>query len=844
MCEHSASCDARAMHRGRYSAWLTKKKQAGLKWISTSVRRYFTLDFESRTVSYTKTNNSKGGSSCSIRFEEILGAEQLPNLKNQRSTGDHSFGFTLRTLERIYHLYTFTFLDAAHWVDGLNAASILADVSTRSSATASCYMSSAAGGSSRPLSPSDSASSTTAEGSEKDSFCNVGHSRSNPRSEKVGTSIFSSAVASPESPGEYTLQTWATVTTGHSKDSDVVVEHLPFGSQVTVVEVVHIHYEKRVRGRIADPQGYITLRHMTSGERYAVPTSEAWMCTANARKRREKELGLDSLRPSTSEPQQQDPFAALDALMEMAGTAVQQPEPEQSTLVASKPKVAEPAAQERLLHEARLLVTRQVKRPPRSAQQSEWRASNTSAGYPVPMADGEPKEPLARRPTAGRGVHAVIAASSALSEATSAHNPDADSWDSDDDDDAPAAESIPEGGVQGHHQVTPSSPHSPESAEREPCALRSSPSGGQIPRGWGTCVDEEDPRMAGQCPGSRATTPAVVLKPEEPWNAATSSGHMPRGWDSDDEEAKDSEQPSSLGATRAIQEGPVAADSAACTSPSGWDSEDDHPIVLNRTRAAADAALLPPAAATAGLSTSPVGPSGWDSEDEDDESICDNNLKGTVSTAEETVPQTTDCPIQNQGWDSDEACGAASSTFSNRDLRSRRHREDRQSQETTQASDVLSAKACGAPVRSLVSQAVVIEPSAPSSRKQDKTDKEPAAKDEELLDDILGEVLAVDTSDATATAGGSSSSQHEMVPSLHCTQCDHQVMRVFEHLWTPEVDYMFCRNFYPNASKLRKQMRPRKGGTAYCCQCSWKSARGAVELTDVAEGLRWRVIAK
>lgn len=82
-----------------------------------------------------------------------------------------------------------------------------------------------------------------------------------------------------------------------------------------------------------------------------------------------------------------------------------------------------------------------------------------------------------------------------------------------------------------------------------------------------------------------------------------------------------------------------------------------------------------------------------------------------------------------------------------------------------------------------------------------------------------------------------------MVPNFQCTQCDHQVTRVSNFIWTDAVDYMFCRNFYPDAKKLRRNLVSRKGCSAFCCQCSWKSADNTAALTDVAEGLRWKVLA-
>lgn len=67
-------------------------------------------------------------------------------------------------------------------------------------------------------------------------------------------------------------------------------------------------------------------------------------------------------------------------------------------------------------------------------------------------------------------------------------------------------------------------------------------------------------------------------------------------------------------------------------------------------------------------------------------------------------------------------------------------------------------------------------------------------------------------------------------------------MRIDEFVWSPEVDYMFLRNNYPAFEKLRKRLVRQQGCSAYCCQCSWKSAHAAADLVDVADGLRWRSV--
>jgi len=105
----------------------------------------------------------------------------------------------------------------------------------------------------------------------------------------------------------------------------------------------------------------------------------------------------------------------------------------------------------------------------------------------------------------------------------------------------------------------------------------------------------------------------------------------------------------------------------------------------------------------------------------------------------------------------------------------------------------------------------------------------------EGVDDLLGEIAATDTTDASAD-------DNQLVPDFLCTSCDRQILRVNNHIWNQGVTYMFLRNNYPNTFKLRAQLTLKKGCCAYCCQCSSRSADIEAELDDVANGLRWRVV--
>lgn len=115
--------------------------------------------------------------------------------------------------------------------------------------------------------------------------------------------------------------------------------------------------------------------------------------------------------------------------------------------------------------------------------------------------------------------------------------------------------------------------------------------------------------------------------------------------------------------------------------------------------------------------------------------------------------------------------------------------------------------------------------------KIDTSDKK-ASQPQNDLDDLLGEVLA-----STAPA----KKPDEFIPDFQCTSCDGQILRITNHVWG-DVDYMFLRNNYPQYKKLKVLLLARANCCAYCCQCSWKSSDTVAALTDVAEGLRWRVV--
>jgi len=129
--------DARYTHRGIYSAWLSKAKgdTAKAKWIQSSGRRYFSIDFDGQIVFYSHGETDKK-ISLPIAFRDILGAslatseEGSPQASMRRSfsgimarrPNSCEFPFTLHTRDRRIRLAADSEADAFSWVEMLNAA--------------------------------------------------------------------------------------------------------------------------------------------------------------------------------------------------------------------------------------------------------------------------------------------------------------------------------------------------------------------------------------------------------------------------------------------------------------------------------------------------------------------------------------------------------------------------------------------------------------------------------------------------------------------------------------------------------------------------------------------------
>jgi len=80
-----------------------------------------------------------------------------------------------------------------------------------------------------------------------------------------------------DQPGHYILANSAVVRAGCSLETYIVVD-LPGGAHVQVLEVADVAVENRIRGRLEEPEGWITLCDTEHLKRFAWPTlNQDWL---------------------------------------------------------------------------------------------------------------------------------------------------------------------------------------------------------------------------------------------------------------------------------------------------------------------------------------------------------------------------------------------------------------------------------------------------------------------------------------------------------------------------------------------------------------------------------------
>ncbi|CAD7936768.1 unnamed protein product [Amoebophrya sp. A25] len=86
-----------------------------------------------------------------------------------------------------------------------------------------------------------------------------------------------------------------------------------------------------------------------------------------------------------------------------------------------------------------------------------------------------------------------------------------------------------------------------------------------------------------------------------------------------------------------------------------------------------------------------------------------------------------------------------------------------------------------------------------------------------LLDDVLGEVIGLDTN----FVGSAGAPPKPGAPTMMCRKCDFDVMSFDDSFWLGTCDYLFFRNHFPQVPKLREGLGKKPGKRALACQCRW-----------------------
>ncbi|ORX77710.1 hypothetical protein BCR32DRAFT_270474, partial [Anaeromyces robustus] len=83
-------------------------------------------------------------------------------------------------------------------------------------------------------------------------------------------------------------------------------------------------------------------------------------------------------------------------------------------------------------------------------------------------------------------------------------------------------------------------------------------------------------------------------------------------------------------------------------------------------------------------------------------------------------------------------------------------------------------------------------------------------------------------------------SNQKSCSKLRCTSCDFNCIYYKDSEWSNNVDYLFFRNYVPNTEKLAKELIPKKGYTAICCQCTWYTVNKTTPIVSIKnKKIKW-----
>jgi len=897
--------DARATRKGSYSAWLkkTKSDNARFKMLQSSTTRYFTVDFDSQLFFYAHSEKQKK-MSLPISFREILGAERLAPATSNKKAKNRSSGFVLKTKDRAFELYANSAADAAKWTFGLNAARDMGKASAKKGAvekTESADLGSAEVDAeqqhqeqaSQQTPEADEAAKKAKEQKDQKRQQEEADRKAALEAEKKGREDAEKRLqeleakmkakeaeeAERKSKEEAELRQRQELEAAEKQRREKEEEEASRRAREEA-ERLQKEEEEREAKRIAQErmlqeqeearrreQEVVEqrLKH-EEAERIAREQEES---NSRAKEKAEKEKAetdaqnaSKALEENEGVEQEQDD-AALKVLLDASLQEEDPIEQQNSTAGIAKEtcaEVADAAVLKADVHDVAqdAAVPALPAEDPKSdlvvedkSQTSDAKSNQQDSLEVCKASDMQKEEPKEQkneekqRTPRGKGLQPLqplklkpLPKVSAAAAAAAAAAPEV----------ALEAGNVGESAKIKAAEAAPMPPPCVSEPAKEQKADHDA-------SGWDS-DDDKATKNSGQKPAESCVAKAILEVPEGPvksdsaenapsgWDSDSEKeakkqtqcqeASAPSGWDSEDEtESKSAKKAEPTKSSNKIPEGPAQMSQES----SGWDDDEDKPASVE---AKAKTTEVP--AKGAGHE-----PSGWDDEED------------KPASADATKAKTEEAPAKG-GMVLEFDMGSGPRKAPPRKLTDRLSKKS-VSSKTRKRIDCQTKAPAAAPA------AAPIPPSMPPPPKHNngddaacgappkpaeafvparpKTELTPAApppsanRDSDLSDLLTG-ALAIDT--GLPSRGGSNS--HGFVPNLHCTGCDFQVLRIENHVWTKggDVSYMFLRNNYPNVMKLRSELEAKKGCSAFCCQCSSRSADAEADLSDVSEGLKWRQI--
>lgn len=882
MCEEVSNMgeiecdDARSLRKGMYSAWLkkTKSDNARFKMLQSSTTRYFTIDFDSQLFYYAHSEKQKK-MSLPIAFRDILGAERLPPATNNKKAKNRSCGFVLKTKDRAFELYANSAADAAKWTFGLNAArdmcKALAMTALHLVNQVESLQASAKNGAVEKPESADLNLAGVDKGEEED------HQQRKQEAEEIAKRAKEEDDRKREQEEAERRKTLELEREGR-EEAEMRLKELE--AKMKAKEAEEAERKGKEEAELREEQ----LREKEEAKRKELELAEQQL-------REEEEEA--SRRAHEEEEREAKRIAQEEEASRKAREEAERLQKEKESQEAKRlAEDTERLQKEKEAQEAKRLAEEQMQEQEEAKRREQEEAAQRSQREEAErIAREQEAEPLMQNASRVLGEDEEVkqkrddAALQALAnpdlqeedpvDATKGRHPgkEARSDQRDpievcDDADMQKKAQVEEQGLRSVEQKNEEEQRVPKGKLQplQPLKLKplpkiSAPASSEVV--LETCNAESDKIKAAQA----APVPQSCLP--EPTKEQKTDPDDASGWDSDDGEVSKAcgqkiPETCDAKAVAKVPEGPVKFDNAEST-PSGWDSEDETEIKKARkAEPTTSSHKLPEGPAQIGQESScwddgegkphrgdskaktmavPARgagqePSGWDDEDKP------ANVDAKASTQES--------PTKGEMLLEFDMCAPGPRKAPPKKLTDRLSKKSvssktRKRMECPSKAPAAPAMppppkhnngddaACGAPPKP--AQAFV-----PARHKSDLTPAvpPPSANQDSDLSDLLTGALTADA--GLPSRGGSNS--HSFVPNLHCTGCDFQVLRIENHVWAKggDVSYMFLRNNYPNVMKLRTELEAKKGCSAFCCQCSSRSADAEADLSDVSEGLKWRQI--